>query len=1275
MEVEDAFVVQDHLASNTSSPAVSEDEDAVNTESARIYFGPITSPEKKFAREHDPARRTPIRRSKRLSSAPRLLQHMDPEDSDGTPAEITSERSRSETPDAFEEPSSVLASKILRASVNPSPPPRSPSPTGFDTAIAVPNKENDIPNDSISPIFTQKALPSAPLPVQDTDPELISLPPDIDSSSSHTVTGNESIEQDLITFDTSNTVYTPPVIAPVGTPPNVRNPQAQGGLTVDDLLFSSPMKPIVSSTTPTPVLGHLQIPSTRTESMMGEVTSSVDDEQQVLQVLMGEGAEAPTTPLVDISETLASEQQPPPVIQVDGLPALDHNFLTGTLTPLRRSSRPRRSCSPLVVPLTSLSPPKSAQRAIDVSPIVVGPARRKSIKGKEREIVVVSDEAEDEPSSQPTGSTRLVPTVDGSLSRRSRSPQRRTVSSYTRLDSLSPTSAVVLSQLLPTACEDLDQDISESNARAAAESRSELPISNQLESIPESRTPPPPSSPGQGTPASPSKFPDATRTPARRVPMSQALREGTVSPQKSLALPSVSVGDSQPSPFIRLPLNDPNRSPAKRVLLPQAFPSASKPPPLRLQGSQLPTPSRPSVFRSRSEEPRPLVVSKLERSTSLEPPQRTIPKLTLGKDGFFKRPPGNSSGIPSTQRPKPLPHPIIPAHTRIPSSIPEGDENQDEGPPIAIKIYDVTPVKSSPTKSSSSLRQPTSRLETKIPRIGTKPYARPAPIRPAVTKYVKIAPKPTQPQVQPVPTKPTAPTPAPSRPEQPIRMRKATGRPIVCGSSSDDQSGTSLAGPGPGTAASRATTVSSFNAPRPEVTALKRKREDVGRASPPGVKPVVLVRRVQSTMTAARKASTPSPLRSPLKHKGVRNTGEVPKIKMRRAVGAPKTKAATPSPPHTIVEDTLSRLPAVESALLASPGPHPVSVATQEEASQPISSPPLDSSAPIPVNSPEPATITSETPSQTIPPSLIPETPLEPSEPLESSSRGVRRMTRARKMSQPPSDVFGVVETQPAAPRRRTRANFEPTIFGITASALRSITSANTQRNQDYVVKLETEVVRVDGKRPDSPTTKVKTSLERQKEERVMQRSQRAERRARRSGDPDATADSIADTTVDTIDLGEGDIDAVNMDIEQDVDGMPVKHRRGPGDEEDYETPARPERVIKRGRMEEQQGDEMNEKRVKWDRGLATTVYLDDGLPNPSRKHREEFMKRGCLAPTAKTLRLDNMGNVLNAAVPLTGLVAENIVVKKFVYDDDLPPEPVPAPAKATRSKSKKAKS
>ena len=61
-----------------------------------------------------------------------------------------------------------------------------------------------------------------------------------------------------------------------------------------------------------------------------------------------------------------------------------------------------------------------------------------------------------------------------------------------------------------------------------------------------------------------------------------------------------------------------------------------------------------------------------------------------------------------------------------------------------------------------------------------------------------------------------------------------------------------------------------------------------------------------------------------------------------------------------------------------------------------------------------------------------------------------------------------------------------------------------------------------------------------------------------------------------------------------------------------------------------------------------------------------------------KALRLDTLGNVLNAEVPLSGLVKEQIVVKKFVFEDDEAPEAAPPPTpvvKSTRSKSKKAKS
>jgi hypothetical protein len=52
---------------------------------------------------------------------------------------------------------------------------------------------------------------------------------------------------------------------------------------------------------------------------------------------------------------------------------------------------------------------------------------------------------------------------------------------------------------------------------------------------------------------------------------------------------------------------------------------------------------------------------------------------------------------------------------------------------------------------------------------------------------------------------------------------------------------------------------------------------------------------------------------------------------------------------------------------------------------------------------------------------------------------------------------------------------------------------------------------------------------------------------------------------------------------------------------------------------------------------------------------------------------LDTLGNIINADLPLTDLVHENIVVKKFIYDNDVEPE-VPI-VKTTRSRGRKAKS
>lgn len=79
----------------------SDDSDAVNTDAARVYFGPLQSPEKKFAA---PGMRTPLRRSARLSSLPRDIEALradddnDNDDDEGFQSNLVGPESREGTP-------------------------------------------------------------------------------------------------------------------------------------------------------------------------------------------------------------------------------------------------------------------------------------------------------------------------------------------------------------------------------------------------------------------------------------------------------------------------------------------------------------------------------------------------------------------------------------------------------------------------------------------------------------------------------------------------------------------------------------------------------------------------------------------------------------------------------------------------------------------------------------------------------------------------------------------------------------------------------------------------------------------------------------------------------------------------------------------------------------------------------------------------------------------------------------------------------------------------
>ncbi|KAI9466192.1 hypothetical protein BJY52DRAFT_1112495 [Lactarius psammicola] len=211
----------------------------------------------------------------------------------------------------------------------------------------------------------------------------------------------------------------------------------------------------------------------------------------------------------------------------------------------------------------------------------------------------------------------------------------------------------------------------------------------------------------------------------------------------------------------------------------------------------------------------------------------------------------------------------------------------------------------------------------------------------------------------------------------------------------------------------------------------------------------------------------------------------------------------------------------------------------------------------------------------------------------------------------------------------------------MSAVTLKALTNTNTTRNQHNLAAiLETEVIRKPGNRPGSPGTKVRTIDEKRKLEQGKERRERAERRARRASEPQEDSSLTSE-------------DEANLPL--GPNGRPLRHRRGPGDEEDYESPERPST---RARIDEEgkPGEEVEAKTVRWDRGLFTMIYFDD-LPLQSRTydklHTPVPHTRGALASSAKALRLDSLGNLVNATSPLKDIVRENVTIKKFVYDDD----------------------
>ncbi|RPD66072.1 hypothetical protein L226DRAFT_608984 [Lentinus tigrinus ALCF2SS1-7] len=1272
----------DSPLSNLSTP--SQADDSASTTNDRIFFGPIQSPEKMYVMASSGARfRTPVRRSTRLSAAMVPLP-LFPE----SVAEDASTREGTPEEDGLpDEPSIILASRVLSACSNPSPPP-SPPPTMHHS---LPESEGYPLVDVTEPYDGQDANLSTP---KGTFSTLEGLSEPIASSSSFvppppitapTPSDDQAdvSQPDLINFDSfsegdraHNNVATTPSRVIESTPSRL------APSSVDDLLSMSPHPPSTSLAHAEQVFMQQAVVDNNKEA-----TATPDGEMAVVNSLVHEiSPRLPSAPLIEMA---APEQDTPDVPAPINEPSANDEEQT---PPLRRSTRPRRSRSSLPQTVTNTpSNPTPPEKQMGTYAAVESDTTLHSQQRKRK--AKPSPAQEDNGDGGEAIGEVLTPKGLSSLAR-----------AHRELGSLSPMSAAVLTQLLPR------------NGDSASGSSTPLPPLPTEDSVPSAvtiPTPAPVTPPQQTTsfvfpkvglsdasgdvprpksplrPFSPSKFAEASRTPARRVPIAQAIADGTYSSQK---LPGASRTANAPgSPvFKKLALNDPGRSPARRVPLSEALPVPPPSPSRTDKGkgkavfrpqSPVRASSVPARERSASAEPQ-LAFGRKQRGTSAEPSTR-LP--ALGRRPLFQKP-ASSDGTPSSalKSRTALPFPLT-RQQRLPPAIPEVEESDPSA------VHPAAPP-TSPAKPGSNLRQPSAGSGSKIPRIGVKPYARP--------RAGKVDDAPSK-----------LPTPAKARIVTKAKPLRIVNVGSSSGSSSDEGPGSSAApkrAAAPVSTSRRALTAQSSTSISSETVlghGVKRKREPETSGATPGGQQVLVMRKVVPGMFNKGKEGVPAPSSrnfssvgqttpiSPLKPTGP--------IKARSALDWKKPQAESKPPPTALVlsrveESSMKRMP-------VEPVPSPVVIEPHSEHARETREPtPPPSTHPpeiVPVHPP----ITVQAPSSaSVPPEGLPDrtfTPLSaptPTPPTEqtSTSQTQRRSTRSKRSQAPTTDVFGSVVstsfTRSSQTRRRGPLPSETAgpFAGMTALALKTLTSANTIRNQQQVVTIQTEVIRKEGPRPDSPTTRVRSALEKQKEERVQQRKERAERRARRSAGSDLDIPPPESATdVGMAMDGESDgVDASFTSVDCDADeAAPTRHRRGPGDEEDYETPQRPERPAKRGRFEGGENDTAKEKdppekRVKWDKGLHTTIILHNTPPKPKWNTKAVPLKQTCLTPAAKSLRLDTLGNVLNAEAPLGGLVRENVVVKKFVFDDDAlevetsEPPPAAPPVKSTRSK-KKAKS
>ncbi|KAI0306594.1 hypothetical protein B0F90DRAFT_777453 [Multifurca ochricompacta] len=1019
------------------------------------------------------------------------------------------------------EPSSALATKISRACDNPSPPPQIQSFIQTHDNSPFPTHSDQ---SFLSTPATFQASNSVIADGSSSSAPRPSPPPPPRERSPFFSCGpatfpHANVSMDLIIFDDGN-------ILDIPRPSPVAGP-------FPDLLAPTPLKrPALSS-----FLGGINSTSQSTLS---------DTRTRSLYEQLNEGQEQNNTTSIR-------------VIPASNPPALE------SPTQLRHSPCASNTGFPAINPVQGNSISLHEAGALDTHlPQPDAPSSRKNTAD------IVAEETW-----SPSRPETLSPVSDGVLNDLLTTPETITTPPLHQIP--------VLTSVFPTNQPPHDRPCTPERQSSPVQQSSPVAIHNV-------QRPPPERSPWRSyiaSTGSPTKFAfkhtlhDPDRTPARRIPIKEAIAQGSASPKKDSSFgPSTGLfGRPVFTRYIRTPTR---RSPSDAA-----------------NDAMVASPKR---VRSGSEEPQ----------VSRRPPHFSRPFLRSASD----------SEIFSPSKPR-----GIPTFSIVPSG--------DGGPPCTIPEE---PALNSPMKLvhlspqlRSESRQPSSVAGSRIPRIGVKLYARPHKERQQAKgkepghKLLFMTRRST----------------SGSAPTKPVRLVKSVN---VAGSGSSFED---LAVPGSGTVNSGVLSNSQTHITTAQLSpSLKRKRSPEEISSPITAHPA-FARRVAS-VSKPQQTTSPVPPIPPIE------SGEL-------------VKKARVSHVRKVGGDTTSRKCATRS---------PDTQASADEAGRTGETCPISPSL---GSQPPPLSLTLSPAFQSAPGSTSPDVPADPATPPEippipfefngsssnkGSSSNTTRATRSRRVPQPPSDIFGVVRPLPQHRWRPTETPTEGTFPSMSAVALKALTTSNTARNQQNLVAiLETEVIRKPGNRPGSPTTRAKTIDEKRKLEQDKGRKERAERRARRASSP----------------LDDSSLTSEDENLSLGPNHRLLRHRRGPGDEEEYESPERAGQSAKRAHTCEagEPGKKVEVKTVRWDHGLFTTVYFD-GLPLQSRTCDKPQIpvacSRGALARSAKALRLDSLGNVVNVTSPMKDLVQENVIIKKFVYDDDAEAAKFDVPKSSSKGKGKKSK-